>query len=122
MKFPPVHLDFLQESTAPQHYVPVSRPLVPVYRVGEPLQRGRRHWPEGAQYSYGLNGHELTLFVSDVNEQLVHDLRYGEAEFAVIVEHPVLVLAYRFGESIRWSDVPLHLAYATRSLPRDSSA
>ena len=106
MKFPPVHLDFLRKSTAPQHYVPVSCPLVPVYRVGELLQRGRRHWPEGTQYSYGLNGHELTLFLSDVNDHIVHDLRYGEAEFAVIVEHPVLVLAYRFGQSIRWSDVP----------------
>jgi hypothetical protein len=106
MKFPPVHLDFLQGSIAPQPYISVSRPLVPVYRVGEPLLRGRRHWPEGAQYSYSLNGHELTLFVSNVNDQIVHDLRCGEAEFAVIVENPVLVLAFRFGDSIRWSDVP----------------
>ena len=106
MKFPPVHLDFLQVSTAPQHYVSLSRPLVPVYRVGEPLQRGRRHWPEGAQYSHSLSGHELTLFVSNVNEQRVHDLKCGEAEFALIVEHPVLVLAFRFGDSIPWSDVP----------------
>lgn len=108
MKFPPVHLDFLRESTALQYYdyAPESRPLVPAYRVGEPLQRGRRHWPEGTQYSYSVNGHELTLFLADVNDQLVHDVRHGEAEFAVIVEHPVLVLAYRFGESIRWSDVP----------------
>jgi len=106
MKFPPAHLDFLRESTAPQHYVHASRPLVPAYRVGEPLQRGRRSWPEGAQYSYGLNGHELTLFLPEVNEQLAYDVRYGAAEFAVIVGHPILVLAYRFGESILWSDVP----------------
>jgi hypothetical protein len=106
MKFPPVHLDFLREPTSPQYCVPYSRPLVPTYRVGEPLQRGRRCWPVGAQYSYSLNGHELTLFASDINDNLVHDLRYGEAEFAVIVEHPVLVLGYRFGDSIHWSDVP----------------
>jgi hypothetical protein len=108
MKFPPVHLDFFQEPTAPQHFAPVSRSLVPVYRVGEPLQRGRRCWPEGAQYSYSLNGHELTLFLADVNDELVDDLKYGQAEFAVIVEHPILVLAYRFGTSIRWGDVPFN--------------
>ncbi len=30
----------------------------------------------------------------------------GPAEFALIVEQPVLVLAYRFGEAIRWEDTP----------------
>lgn len=106
MKFPPVHLDFLQGPTAPHFDSPNCRPLVPVYRVGEPLQHGRSQWPEGAQYSYGLNGHELTLFLTDINEQLVYDARFGEAEFALIVERPLLVLSYRFGESIPWSDVP----------------
>src|SRR4051794_21599374 len=106
MKFPPLLLDYSHESTAPLPYMPVSRPLVPAYRVGEPLWGGRRHWPEGTQYSYGLNGHELTLFLAGVDDQLVDEVKYGEAEFAVIVEHPVLVLAYRFGQSIRWSDVP----------------
>jgi hypothetical protein len=81
-------------------------PRVPPYRVGEPLQQGRWHWPIGAQYCYGLNGHELTLFLSPIHQQLVHDIQSGEAEFALVVEVPVLVLAFRFGQSFSWSDVP----------------
>jgi hypothetical protein len=100
------NLDLLWVSNAPRRSGPANRPLVPVYRVGEPLQRGRRHWPSGAQYVYGLSGHELTLFHPDVDERLVQDVKYGEAEFAVIVRPPVIVLGYRFGQSIPWSDVP----------------
>jgi hypothetical protein len=74
--------------------------------VGEPLQRGRRRWPTGTQYSYGSNGHELTLFRADVNDQVVQDVRFGEGEFAATVQLPLIILSYRFGESISWSDVP----------------
>src|SRR5262245_60661647 len=83
-----------------------KRRSVPVYRVGEPLQRGRRHWPAGAQYTHGLGGHELTIFRPDIDEQMIQDVRYGEAEFALITQPPVIVLAYRFGKSIPWSDAP----------------
>jgi hypothetical protein len=37
---------------------------------------------------------------------MVQDVRFGEAEFAVIISPPVIVLAYRFGDSIPWSDAP----------------
>jgi hypothetical protein len=82
------------------------RPLVPAYRVGELLQPGRRNWPTGAQYTYGTNGHELSMFVADIDQRLVQDVGYGDAEFAVIVDAPVILLAYRFGESVPWADVP----------------
>ncbi len=81
-------------------------PVVPVYRVGEPLQRGRRHWPIGAQYSYGPNGHELTLFRSDISKRVVQEVRFGEAEFAATVQLPLIILSYRFGDGIPWGDVP----------------
>jgi hypothetical protein len=81
-------------------------PVVPVYRVGEPLQRGRRHWTVGAQYSYGTNGHELTLFRSDLSERMVQEVRYGEAEFAATIQLPLINLSYRFQGSIPWNDVP----------------
>src|SRR5689334_12341456 len=93
-------------SWAPRHNTPPRRPLIPVYRVGEPLQRGRRRWPAGAQYAYGPAGHELTLFHRAVDESMVQDVRSGEAEFAVITRPPVIVLAYRFGAAIPWSDAP----------------
>src|SRR5262245_20091707 len=98
--------DLFWVAGSPRPYLPVSRPQVPVYRVGEPLQRGRRQWSTGAQYSHGLSGNELTLFHPEIDDKIVHDVRYGTAEFAVIVQPPVIVLAYRFGQSIPWSDVP----------------
>jgi hypothetical protein len=106
MKISSQDFELFWVSNAPRRSIPTSRPVVPVYRVGEPLQRGRRYWPVGAQYTYGPNGHELTLFLPEINHQLVQDVKYGEAEFAVIVKLPLIVLAYRLGQSIPWSDVP----------------
>jgi hypothetical protein len=102
-RYPEIEPAFLpvtgRKRTLPQ------RPVVPVYRVGESFCHGRHVWPEGAQLAYSLGGHELTLFRSDIDEGLINDVRCGQAEFALIVEPPVIVLAYRFGESIPWSDV-----------------
>jgi len=94
----------------------VDRPVAPVYRVGEILQRGRRTWPEGSQFSFGPGGHELTLFHHKIDDDMVDGVRRGPAEFALIVVSPVIVLAYRFGESILWNDVPYswHLQPAAR--------
>jgi hypothetical protein len=80
--------------------------LMPVYRVGEPLDHGRWSWPEGAQFSSSPSGYELTLLRSAIDSQVAADVTRGEAEFAVIVDLPLIVLAYRFGESISWSEVP----------------
>ena len=92
--------------TPPRESIPAIRPSVPLYRVGEPLQRGRRRWPTGTQYTHSYNGHELTLFLSEIDDQLVQDVKNGEGEFAVIARLPLIVLAYRFGQSLPWSDVP----------------
>ena len=86
--------------TLPQHR------LVPVFRVGEPFRRGRHTWPQGAYFTYSPGGHELTLFQSDIRQDMVNEVSRGQAEFAMIVEPPVLVLAYRFGQSVPWNDVP----------------
>jgi len=83
-----------------------KRPLVPVYRVGESFRRGQSSWPEGAQFTYSPGGHELTLFRACIHEQVIDEVRRGEAELALIVEPPLIVLTYRFGASIPWNDVP----------------
>jgi hypothetical protein len=83
-----------------------KRPLVPVYRVGELFCRGRETWPEGGQFTYSPGGLELTLFHSDIREDIVNEVRRGEVELALIVELPLIVLTYRFGQSIPWNDVP----------------
>lgn len=91
---------------ASRDHLRVDRPVAPVYRVGELLHRGRRAWPEGSQFSFGPGGHELSLFHQKIDDELVDGVRRGPAEFALIVVAPVIVLAYRFGESIQWNDVP----------------
>ena len=109
MKFSCQDLELFWLSNDPARFPAVRRPIVPAYRVGEPFQRGRRRWPVGTQYHYGVNGHELTLFLGEIGDRQVHDIRYEEAEFAVMVKLPVILLAYRFGQSIPWSDVPFCL-------------
>lgn len=106
MRFPSRDFELSWLSAISQRPFHAQRPVVPPYRVGEPFQRGRRQWPIGTRYSYGHNGHELTLFLSPIHERLIGDLRFGEAEFALVVESPVLVLAFRFGQSCSWSDAP----------------
>ncbi len=46
------------------------------------------------------------MFVSNIDNRHIHDVKYGDGEFAVIVSLPLLLLAYRFGQSIPWNDVP----------------
>ncbi len=87
-------------------YPSAKRSLVPVYRVGELFYQGRETWPEGGQFTYSPGGLELTLFLSDIREDVVNDVRRGEVELALIVELPLIVLTYRFGQSIPWHDVP----------------
>jgi hypothetical protein len=104
----------------PRAHAPVSRGLVPVYRVGELFRPGYYRWPEGAQFSVGPGGHEITLFRSNIDQSAVEDIRQGESEFALIVENPLIVMSYRFGRSIPWDDVPFswHLQPASwRAVP-----
>jgi hypothetical protein len=82
-----------------------TRPLVPAYRVGEKFRVGRDSWPEGGHFSAGPCGHELTVCCSHISTDLIHDIRSGQSEFALVVEPPVIVLAYRFGQSSPWNDV-----------------
>jgi hypothetical protein len=91
-------------SQAQRQRAAASRPLVPIYRVGELFRRGCRNWPDGAQFTCSPGGHVLTLFRSDIDEDVVSDVRQGPGEFALLVEPLVIVLAYRFGQSIPWRD------------------
>lgn len=94
---------FLRGAEAPRL---VERPLVPAYRVGERFRADRQRWPEGAWYGYGREGHQLTIFAAGITSRLIDDFRCGEAEFALVVDGPVLHLAHRFGAAGRWGDVP----------------
>ncbi len=51
-------------------------------------------------------GWNSILFLSDVRDEVVHEVRRGEAELALIVELPLIVVTYRFGHFIPWNDTP----------------
>jgi hypothetical protein len=78
----------------------------PIYRVGGLYREEHHCWREGTQLTYSPNGLELTLFHRDISQVVIADVQRGSAEFAMIVDHPLIVLAYRFGTSSFWNDVP----------------
>ncbi|WP_406696984.1 hypothetical protein V5E97_38965 [Singulisphaera sp. Ch08] len=63
----------------------------------------RIHWPEGAAYQYRLGRHRLALTTSGVAGHHETDVAQAEAEFALVVEGPLLVLGARFGETMPWA-------------------
>jgi hypothetical protein len=102
--------DYLQLGPYPgalrQRFSLVERPRVPPYRVGEPFLAGRSSWPTGAQYSFGAEGHQLTLFEPSAGPSRIEDVRRGRAEFVLLGESPVFLLAYRLGETTGWNAAP----------------
>ena len=86
---------------ATKSMLPAARP----YRVGELFLCGRRRWPEGTQLVLAPDRIELTLFRREPTAGLLADVQRGEAELALIVDMPVIVLAYRIGEFGVWNDV-----------------
>jgi hypothetical protein len=79
---------------------------ISTYRVGELYHEGHKNWREGTHFTYSPSGLKLTLFHRDISKDMIADVQRGPAEFAMIVEHPLIVLGYRFGNSISWNDVP----------------
>jgi hypothetical protein len=67
-----------------------------------------------AQFCYRDEIYDLTLSVPAPSERLVKSLRDGEAEFALVIEEPLVLLCYRFGTAIPWSSVPLRWWDLTR--------
>jgi len=77
---------------------------VSVLEVGQPYVAGRTAWREGAEYSFRRGEHELRIFLPSASPAEIEAVRAGEAEFALVVELPVIFLMYRFGSLFRWSD------------------
>ncbi|MBI5549321.1 MAG: hypothetical protein HY901_36005 [Deltaproteobacteria bacterium] len=92
------------------------------YKVGDLYHPDHRLWPEFVQYSYRGGQHELVLFLRQPSPQEVQAARTGRADFALVVEPPVLLLCYRFSCGGPWSDAPFswHLVPASeRATPPD---
>jgi hypothetical protein len=79
-----------------------SRP----YRVGESFREGRTVWPEETFYGIDRDGYLLTLFRAGITESDREEFRRGFAEFALVVQPPLAVLAFRFGEAAGWETIP----------------
>lgn len=76
------------------------------YEVGQPYHPSRRAWPEGAQYNYRQGQHELVLFFRSPTAREIEAVRHGQAEFGLYAHDDLLVLLYRFGAGVPWSDAP----------------
>jgi hypothetical protein len=63
-------------------------------------------WPEPAQHVYRETGHELVLVYQGVTEKEIAAVRWGQAAFALVVEPPLIMLVFRFGDAIPWSVAP----------------
>jgi hypothetical protein len=60
-------------------------------------------WLEGAEYQYRLGCHGLVLAIRGETEHHETAVGRAEAEFALVVEGPLLVFGYRFGDAMSWS-------------------
>ncbi|WP_422926292.1 hypothetical protein [Singulisphaera sp. PoT] len=59
--------------------------------------------PDGSRFHCRRGFHELIIAQRCITGRLASTIQKAEAEFALIVEGPWIVLAYRFGDSPIWS-------------------
>jgi hypothetical protein len=67
-----------------------------LYQVGQPYDRTRRSWPQGADYNYWAGGHELRIFMPDVSTAEVAAAEKGRVEFGLWIDLPELWVISRF--------------------------
>ncbi len=77
-----------------------------LFEVGKLYNPNKQRWLEASQYSFRGGQHELVLFFNNPTPREVEEVRRGTAEFALHVERPLIVLCYRFGDGVPWSDAP----------------
>lgn len=84
-------------------------PRAYTYAVGQPyLPDGRLPEPR-VEYNYRSGQHQILMVLSDLRAREVRDIRQGVAEFALYVEPPLIMLLYRFGDALPWSDAPFSI-------------
>jgi hypothetical protein len=73
---------------------------------------------EGARYTYDVGEHELILTLRDVGDRQVEAVRRGEAEFALLLDDPLILIGARFGDAVPWT----FASYCWHLLPRGARA
>lgn len=64
--------------------------------------KGATKWPEGARYVYNQAGHHLSLSIRGVTAAQIKAVRGEEAEFALFVDEPLILVCSRFGSAVPW--------------------
>jgi len=89
--------------------------------VGKLYSETRTSWPEGVEYNWMHNVHELRMFFRNPQPQEVQSVKSGKVEFGLVTEEDVILLLFRFlgaqkgQRGIDWSDAP----YSYHMLPED---
>jgi hypothetical protein len=86
---------------------------------------GMARWELGSHYQYRSDRHELTRVVDRVEEAHRTSFDRGIAEFALVLEGPLLLFCSRFGEALPWSGSSYlwhRLPRAERTLPSSGAA
>lgn len=74
--------------------------------VGQLYLPDRTSYPEGCEYNFSDNGHELRLFFNSPTKGEIHEIRKGRDQFKLLFYRgSVVFLLYKFG-SMPWSDAP----------------
>jgi hypothetical protein len=76
------------------------------YRKGTMYRRGRGRWSPGSSFSLERRGYSLTIFEPRVTEERCQGFCEQAADFALVIESPLLVLCHRFGSALPWSSTP----------------
>jgi len=75
-------------------------------------------WPEGNWFTSRHGDYELILSRRDLADRQVSAILRGEAEFALAVEGPLVLLCYRFGAVFPWA----YVAYSVQHMPTGDRA
>lgn len=95
------------------------------YEVGKLYSATRTRWPEAVEYNYRGGAHELRMFLTRLTAQDIDAIANGPMRLGLLVEPPVIMLVYRFGEAVPYSDAPysIHMVpEGERTPPSDINA
>lgn len=77
---------------------------MPTIAVGQPYQKGVTQFPEMPEYNYWRGGHRLAIFMAGITPDELAAVKSAPVQLAFTVVGDVLVLQYRFGAGLPWSD------------------